>query len=164
MYGLLSDMSSALSRLAQPPRWHPTSIVACYHYWTFKRQLGCNPSNWTLAAAREAPIVLVGRQNGGAGPKRGCALTTRHSFVRFTSVHAATWRHPKRVLISRPVVPAREVVVPSVDAAGALPLTRRLQRAKSRKGRFLLATFQEVVESIRPDAACLQVPRCWAGG
>ena len=48
--------------------------------------------------------------------------------------------------------------MPSVDGTAAQPLTRRLQRAKSRKGRFLLATFQEVVESIRPDAACLQVP------
>jgi hypothetical protein len=63
-----------------------------------------------------------------------------------------------RVSIARPVVPAREVVASPLDGAAALPLTRRLQRAKSRKGRFLLATFQEVVESIRPDAACLQVP------
>jgi len=56
------------------------------------------------------------------------------------------------------VVPAREgVPVPSIDGTASQPLTRRLQRAKSRKGRFLLATFQEVVDSIRPDAACLQV-------
>ena len=47
--------------------------------------------------------------------------------------------------------------MPSIDGTVAQPLTRRLQRAKSRKGRFLLATFQEVVDSIRPDAACLQV-------
>ena len=59
------------------------------------------------------------------------------------------------------MVPAREgVPVPSVDGTAAQPLTRRLQRAKSRKGRFLLATFQEVVDSIRPDAACLQVLTC----
>ena len=37
-------------------------------------------------------------------------------------------------------------------------LTPRLRRAaQSGKGRFLLATFQEVVDSIRPDFASLQV-------
>ncbi len=47
--------------------------------------------------------------------------------------------------------------MPSIDGTASQPLTRRLQRSKSRKGRFLLATFQEVVDSIHPDAACLQV-------
>ena len=63
----------------------------------------------------------------------------------------------------RPKLPVHKFAEPVSEDGGAPidtehVLTPRLRRAaQSGKGRFLLATFQEVVESIRPDAACLQV-------
>ena len=60
-------------------------------------------------------------------------------------------------------MPPHKFAEPFGEAGGASvdtdrALTPRLRRAaQSGKGRFLLATFQEVVDSIRPDAACLQV-------
>jgi hypothetical protein len=66
-------------------------------------------------------------------------------------------------LLRRPKLPTHKFVEPvSEDGSVTIDtehvLTPRLKRAaQSGKGRFLLATFQEVVDSIRPNAACLQV-------
>ena len=63
----------------------------------------------------------------------------------------------------RPPLPTHKFAEPVSEESGVAidtdhVLTPRLRRAaQSGKGRFLLATFQEVVDSIRPDFACLQV-------